>query len=496
MGIIIKQSIKGSLWSYIGVVIGFITTSYLYPKFLTPDVVGLFGLLVAYSALFGQFSLLGIPGVTSRLFSYFRDKKSGHHGFPFITFLFIIIGFSLFLIAYHFFAPYLIKTNIEKSKLFADYVFLLIPLTFFVMIFTLFDTYNKVLYDAVFGTFLQEFLQRILIFFSVLLFAFQIINLNQLILFYAAVICIKGLVMFIFLASKGEIHFRRELSFITKDLRKEMIDVALFSILGGLGSMIVFNIDKIVVNQMLDLSNTGVYTIAFYFGTLVIIPSRPLLKISGTLIADAWKENDLAKIKDIYYKSCINQFIIGGFLFLGIWANIDNILTILGPDYEQSKWVIFFIGFGYLFDMMTGANAQVIGYSKFYRVSLYFILLLIIIVISLLYFLIPIWGITGAAIAIAGALFLNNIMRYLFLLQKYKLQPFNYKFLLIAAFFTCIYFILLLIPQQQIIWDILTRGMFISIGTGIFMMLVPVSSDIKEIGLKLLEKFNSGNGNE
>ena len=136
---------------------------------------------------------------------------------------------------------------------------------------------------------------------------------------------------------------------------------------------------------------------------------------------------------------------------------------------------------------------KLLGYSKFYRVSLYFILLLIIIVISLLYFLIPIWGITGAAIAIAGALFLNNIMRYLFLLQKYKLQPFNYKFLLIAAFFTCIYFILLLIPQQQIIWDILTRGMFISIGTGIFMMLVPVSSDIKEIGLKLLKKFNSGN---
>ena len=155
--------------------------------------------------------------------------------------------------------------------------------------------------------------------------------------------------MFIFLASKGEIHVRHELSFITKDLRKEMIDVALFSILGGLGSMIVFNIDKIVVNQMLDLSNTGVYTIAFYFGTLVIIPSRPLLKISGTLIADAWKENDLAKIKDIYYKSCINQFIIGGFLFLGIWANIDNILTILGAGLRAIKmgdlfyWIWIFI---------------------------------------------------------------------------------------------------------------------------------------------------------
>ena len=106
---------------------------------------------------------------------------------------------------------------------------------------------------------------------------------------------------------------------------------------------------------MLDLGSLGVYTIAFYFGTLVIIPSRPLLKISGTLIAYAWARNDLTQIRDIYYKSCINQFVIGGFLFLGIWANIDNILLILGPDYLQSKWVIFFIGLGYLFDMLTGA---------------------------------------------------------------------------------------------------------------------------------------------
>ena len=144
MGIIIKQSIRGSLWSYIGVIIGFVTTSYLYPKYLTTDSVGLFGLLVAYSALFGQFSLLGIHGVTSRMFSQFRDKSSGHHGFLFIAFVFMAIGFSLFLIGYGIFSSYLIRTNLESSKLFADYIYLLLPLTFFTMLFTFFDNYNKV----------------------------------------------------------------------------------------------------------------------------------------------------------------------------------------------------------------------------------------------------------------------------------------------------------------------------------------------------------------
>ena len=487
MGIIIKQSIRGSIWSYLGVIIGFVTTSYLYPNYLSTDTVGLFSLLVAYSALFGQFSLLGIHGVTSRMFPHFRDKSKNHHGFLFITLLFIAVGFSIFILAYLFFSPHLVESNLEKSRLFADYIFLLLPLTFFMMVFALFDTYNKVLYDAVFGTFLQEFFQRFGILIVMLLYILQVFNLHQLILAYAFVVCSKGVIILIYLFIKDELHFKPNLKFISKEIRKEIISVASFSVLGGVGSMIVFNIDRIVINQMLDLSNTGVYTIAFYFGTLVIIPSRPLLKIAGTLIADAWRNDDLSKIKEIYYKSCINQFIIGGFLFLGIWANVENILTILGPAYEQSKWVIFFIGLGYLFDMMTGANAQVIAFSKYYKVSLYFILSLIVVVVALLYFLIPIWGITGAAIAIAAALFLNNLMRFLFLLNKFKLQPFNYKFLIVTIFYTGIYFGLQLIPQQQFIVDIFIRGTIITLLTSVLVTKTPISEEIQKTIQKIIK---------
>ncbi len=480
MGIIIKQSIKGSIWSYLGVLIGFLTTSYLFPNYLTTDTIGLFSVLVAYSSLFGQFSLLGTNGVTSRLFPHFRDNNGNHHGFLFLTLIFMSIGFSLFILLYAIFSPALIESNLEKSGLFSQYIYLLVPMTFFIMIFNLLDTYNKVLYDAVFGTFLQEFLQRLIILITTLLFVFKIININTLIIFYASAVSVKGIFMLLFLYQKGQLNFKPEYGFIDKSFRKEIIDVAIFSILGGFGTMIVFNIDKIIINQMLDLSNTGVYTIALYFGTLVIIPSRPLLKISGTLIADAWKENNILKIKDIYYKSCLNQFIIGGFLFLGIWANIDNILIILGEEYEQSKWVIFFIGLGYLFDMMTGANGQIISMSKYYRISLYFILSLIVLVIILLFVLIPLLGITGAAISIAGALFLNNLMRYIFLLSKFKFQPINIKFLIVTVFYLAIFFIVSLISQQQLIIDIFIRGSIISILSGTAILLFRISPEINE----------------
>lgn len=480
MGIIIKQSIKGSIWSYLGVFIGFITTAYLFPKYLTPDVVGLFGLLLAWSILFAQFSALGFNSVTARLFPYFRNKEKGHNGFLFVAFMVMLSGFVLFILAFLFLKPWLVESNLEKSKLFTDYVNLLVPLTFFMLLFYFLDIFNKLLYDAVLGTFLTEFLQRFFILMVVLFFVFGWISLHQLVLFYAGVVSLKGIIIFFYLLIKGELNFRPQLSFIDRKLKKEMVSVAIFSVLTGIGSNIVFGVDKIIINQMLGLSDTGVYTVAFYFGTLVVIPSRPLLRITGTLIADAWKRNDLPYIADVYKRSCLNQFIIAAFLFGGIWVNIESILTILGPEYASGEWVIFFIGLGYLIDMATGANGLVISYSKHYRMGLWFLLLLLLLVFSSMFLLIPLWGITGAAIAIALSLLINNILRYVYLYKKYKMQPFSYHFLIVIVAFICAFFAGHILPKLPLVFDILVRGLAFAV---IYMITV--------VGFKLSTDLNT-----
>ncbi|MDD4424484.1 MAG: oligosaccharide flippase family protein [Mariniphaga sp.] len=458
MGIIIKQSIKGSIWSYLGVGIGFITTAYLYPNFLTTDTVGLLGLLLSWSLVFAQFSSLGFHGITARLFPYFRNKSQGHNGFLFIALIVILTGFILFLIFFWFFKPYLVESNLEKSKMFADYIDLLLPLTFFTLIYVQLDVYNKVLYNAVFGIFLQEFLQRLLIIVITLLFVFQVLNLHQLVIAYAAAVCAKGGFLILFLALKGELSFRPNLRFIDRKLRNEMVSVGVFSILTGLGGSLIFNIDKILINQMLGLSATGVYNIAFFFGALVIIPSRPLLRISGTLIAEAFKRNDMHYIADLYHRSCLNQFIIGAFLFGGIWVNIDNILIILGPDYAEAKWVIFFIGLGYLVDMVTGANAQIIAYSRYYRVALYFLIVLISLAVAAIFLLVPIWGIVGGAVAIAGSFVVNNIIRFYFLYRKFRFQPFTSKFLWVLFALICAFILSSFIPEMNLLASLIVRS--------------------------------------
>ncbi len=489
MGIIIKQTIKGTIWSYLGVVIGFITTAYLFTEYLSTDVIGLFSVLMAYSVLFLQIASLGFNGITSRLFPYFRNPDKQHNGYIFLAFATMLVGIVLFLVLFFVLKPYLIASKIEKSALLSDYIWLLIPLTIFTLLFVILDEINKLLYNAVFGRFLQEFLQRALIFSVTILFIFKIINIHQFILAYISAVSAKGLIIFVYLLFKNELHFKPQLDFITPTLKRDMISVALFSILSGAGGSLIFQLDKIIINKMLGLGQTGIYTIAFFFGTLVVIPSRTLLKISGTLIADAWKRNDTNYILKLYKQTCINQFILALFLFGGIWINIDNILTILPAEYADGRWVIFFIGLGYVIDMATGSNGQIIAYSKYYKFALWFILLLIAVVMLSLVAFIPVWGIVGAAISIAFAFFVNNLLRFLFLYKKYGMQPFTWSFAWIIIVFLLAYGISYTLPTLRLIPDILVRStVFTIIFAGIILKL-KVSNEINQMLTKALDKL-------
>ncbi len=487
MGIIIKQSIKGTFWIYVGVLIGFITTTYLYPNYLKPEVVGLFSLLVSYSILLGRIFLLGLPGVTSRMFPYFRDENKRHNGFLFIALIYIVLGSILFIVVYSLFKNQFIEANITKSPLLYNYFIYIIPVTISYMVYLFLDGYCKMLYNAVLGTFLQEFIQRLLILLITLSYAFKIITLHQLILSYSIVVSLKGFFLLLYLLSRGEINISPKYSFLSKKLIKEILNVSVFGLLSGVGSILIFNIDKIVIYKFLDLSKTGIYTIGYFFGAVVAKPSISLLKISGTLIAEAWKTNDAQKIKIIYYKSCLNQIIIGGFIFLGIWVNIENILFILGDEYLEAKWVIFFTGLAYLVDMSTGANALIIGLSKYYKINPIFQILLDIIAVGTMFILIPIWGITGAAIAITLSITLNNFLRFLFLKIKYDFQPFNYAYLIIIAFYFFLFLIIKIIPQQNVILDIIIRSMIVSILTLLFFWRFQFSPDIKNILIAIKE---------
>lgn len=117
MGIKIKQSIKGTFFSYTGVLLGFVTVGLLWPKFLSPDEIGLVNFLIASATILAHLASLGMNSVTIRLFPYFRNKEKKHQGFLSFIVLMSLIGFVIAFVAFMLYKPRLIENNIENSTL-------------------------------------------------------------------------------------------------------------------------------------------------------------------------------------------------------------------------------------------------------------------------------------------------------------------------------------------------------------------------------------------
>ena len=481
MGIIINQSVKGTIYTYIGVVLGFVTTGILLQQIFSTEQVGLLKIIVAYASLVAQFGTLGFNGVAIRLFPFFKDPKSGHHGFLSMTLLAGLAGSLITLLLFLIFRNWFIEFSMEKSVLLVEYLNYLLILIFFQIFFILLDGYYTALLNSVHGTFLREVFQRVLIIIGIGLFYYELIDFHQFVFFYIASMSVPTLFITFTLIVEKQFPLKTDFAYLKKPLLHSVGLMALFSILNGFSVLIIQTVDTLMVNKMMGLSATGIYTVCFFFGIIVSLPSRAILKITNIVTADAWKNNDLKNIRNIYEKSCITLFIIGLIMFLGLWTNIDNVFHILKPEYLPGKWVIFFIGLGCLIDMTTGANSSILGSSKYYKVQTVFLLVLVVSLVLTNLLLIPTFGITGAAIGGAVSLTILNLLRFLFLYYKYGLQPFNFKFIIVAAIGIGAYLITMLLPVlPNFILDIFVRSTILTALFCLPVYLLKISPDINE----------------
>jgi len=76
MGIVIRQSAKASIVTYLGTVIGTFNVIFLYNQFLSQAQVGLIaGALVSIPLIFASFTQLGIPHIAVRFFPHLMIRQ-------------------------------------------------------------------------------------------------------------------------------------------------------------------------------------------------------------------------------------------------------------------------------------------------------------------------------------------------------------------------------------------------------------------------------------
>jgi len=489
MGVIKRQTIKGSIYSYLGVGIGFLVTI-ISIKLLTTAQIGLTAIFVAVSGIYSQFSTLGFTKVIERLFPYFRDEENKHNGFVFLTLIVGLIGFLVSLVSFFFLKSYIINNYQSKSPLLVEYVWFIVPLIFFRMYALMLDTYNKMLFDATTGTILNDFVYRVGNLFLLGAFYLKWIDFTLFIWGYIFFLSLPAIYLTGLLIYRKQFNVSPKLHFISPTLRKEMISLSLFGIIGGVSSIALKQIDTIMLGAYADLSVAGVYSIIFYFGTVVLIPSVALGKISSTIIADSWKNNDLKTIDDIYFKSSINQMLFSLLLFILIVANTNNIIQLLGHRYQGTEWVIVLVSLTSLIVASTGSSVQIIGTSHKYKIQTYSLGLLVVLSVIFYAIFIPVLGMIGAALgsllSISGA----SLMRVYYLKRNMNLFPYRTIHLKCAAIGVVAFVIAKIIPAiDNFFIDLLVRCSVISILFVGLSYLFHISNDFNQMADKILKQI-------
>ena len=488
MGVIKSQTIKGSLYSYLGVIVGFFTILYILPEVLTTEQIGLTAILVAISAIYSQFSTLGFTNVIGRMFPYFRNKENGHNGFVFLTLAVGMVGFAISLITFFILKPSIIESNLERSPLLVQFIWFLVPLIFFRMFFLLLDMYNKMLFDATTGTFLSDLFLRIGNVFLLGAFYFKWIDFSQYVLGYVFLLSFPAVYLAGLLIYRKQFSLAPKLDFIQMPLRKEMFSLSAFGLMSGLSAVALKQIDTLFLNEYYDLSVAGIYTISFYFGTIILIPAIAIGKISSTFIADAWKNKDMDSIQDIYYKSSINQLVAALLLFILMVTNLHNIFKILPPEYGGGEWVIVLIALSNLIVSSTGVSVQIIATSHKFKIQTYSMAFLVGLSVILYMIFIPLYGMLGAALVSLFSVSISSLLR-VFYLQKYmKLFPYKFTHLKCVAAGLVAFAVGIIIPEIDFNYlDLMVRCLAVSVvfTSGIYFL--RVSDDVNLVIDKVLK---------
>ena len=146
------------------------------------------------------------------------------------------------------------------------------------------------------------------------------------------------------------------------------------------------------------------------------------------------------------------------------------------------------MGAGKLVDMLFGPSSEIIVYSKYYSFNIVLILLLAFVIVTANNILIPTYGIEGAAIGAALALIIFNVVKFIFIWLRLKLQPFSIAFIKVGMIGGIAWIANIIIPRIDfIIFDMVLRSGIITLVFGSLILWTRVSPESNNLVKKGLE---------
>lgn len=484
MGIVVKQSFKNLISTYLGFGIGALNVLFLYPKFLTAEYYGLVTFLLSAGNLFWPFMALGVHNTIVKFYTSYTSKLDTDKLLNFALVLPLLLGLVIGLVGYIFYDA-LLNYFEGENDLVQPYIWGIFVIAMATAYFEVFFAWAKVQYKSVFGTSMRELFHRLAITILLIFLYAEFISVHLFIYLLIGVFILRTLVMLGYAIKLYTPRF----SFQLPPKLKDLLNYSLLIFIAGTVAVALFDLDKVMIEYFMPIENVSIYGIAIYIATVIAVPSKAMHQITNPITAKYLNHNENHLLKDLYVRSSNTLFVVSGFVFTLIITNVHQLYEIIPEDYRIGVSIVFLISLVKLSDNILGNNNSIIFNSKYYKTVLVAGVVLVGVAFLLNLWLIPMYGIYGAAYATFLSFLVYNIFKLLFVRITFGIHPFNFKSLFIALVISALTsgFYFWDFTTEFALLNIILKSILISIFYFIITLKADLSKDLSNLYSKLIQ---------
>lgn len=477
MGIVVSQSIKNTITTYLGFVIGAVNTLFLYTQFIGDVYFGLVSFLLSTANIMSPLLMFGVNNALIKFYSSYKTKqeKDGFLLLMLVLPLFIIIPVGFIgVVSYEYIAEWLSS----KNTLIKNYTWAIYVVAVTMAYFEVFFSWGRVHLKSVFGNLMKEVFHRLCVMGLLIAVYLKYLTVNQFIYALVIVYSVRVVIIKVYALTIYFPSFKCKIPLNSSAVLKYNVLI----IIAGSVAVLLFDLDKLMLGKIMKIDNIAYYNVAVFMAFVIAVPARAMHQIISPLTATYINNNRKEDLRDLYKKSSLNLLIIGGFIFVLVVTNVNQMYLLLPPDYSKGVMVLILVALVKLLSNALGNNNAILFNSNYYRIILLLGVVIVGVAVVLNLILIPLYGINGAAMASFAAYMLYDVLKLWYVKYKMNLQPFtkNTFYVLVFILTLSIVFYYVEFPFYPLV-NIAVKTVIITLVYGVVIVRSGVSQTITDL---------------
>lgn len=204
---------------------------------------------------------------------------------------------------------------------------------------------------------------------------------------------------------------------------REWLNYGLVMALIAGGSILLRNIDIIMLGSLTSQEETGLYAVASRIANLVPFALIAANFVIAPLISGLYSRGEFSRLQAVLRQSSLLISGVSLAASLALLLLAPFILNLFGQAYIAAQTALFILLGGQLINALCGSVGYVMTMSGHHKPAALIFLVTLGINIGLNALLIPAYGLNGAAIATSVSIIFWNLLQLLYVIRRLNLNP-------------------------------------------------------------------------